>query len=512
MDVRMKKYRQGSPERAKVWTEKSPRYYQNRKVAVLYYLCRNRQLEHPHFIEVPLSSPEGLYLRDVIERLNVLRGRGMPSMYSWSSKRNYKNGFVWQDLCEDDLIFPSNGNEYILKGSELFNESNSDSFSPVANIKIQALKQLPAPTSSRSQDDSSSSSMNGKECKHSQEEEQYSPLHPHSSSGVSLDSGNGRNSTWNGSLSLTEYNVYKNDRLADASTQTVENASRVKIQETCTRGISTDDGILDNQPMSYQNKASIMKENSEVWSESVSPQPTPLGASSFSRKNETLESLIRADASMMNSYRIIPKEEIRMSANARLKATNMLFQLISCGSISVKDNSFGLIPTYRPRYSPSFTSPMYSTSMLGDLDCISENPRLMGLRHQDKEYFSGSLIETKVLLENGADLVALKRSSSFNADRTFKPLDSTENGETTSGRSKCIPLSIKSKQPRTDSCKMPLPDKPRESDRRDSCRTTPSTASNTSSRRITEPLLGDKHSKSLDSFREEEKVIKTEES
>lgn len=70
MDGRMKKYGQLSPERAKVWTEKSPKYQQqqparlsNGKVPVVYYLCRNRQLEHPHFIEVPLSSTDGLYLR-----------------------------------------------------------------------------------------------------------------------------------------------------------------------------------------------------------------------------------------------------------------------------------------------------------------------------------------------------------------------------------------------------------------------------------------------------------------
>lgn len=66
MEERMKKYRQVSPERAKVWTEKSPKYHQqqpHRKVSVVYYLSRNRQLEHPHFIEVSLSSPDGLYLR-----------------------------------------------------------------------------------------------------------------------------------------------------------------------------------------------------------------------------------------------------------------------------------------------------------------------------------------------------------------------------------------------------------------------------------------------------------------
>lgn len=33
------------------------------RVAVVYYLSRNGQLEHPHFMEVALPSPDGLYLR-----------------------------------------------------------------------------------------------------------------------------------------------------------------------------------------------------------------------------------------------------------------------------------------------------------------------------------------------------------------------------------------------------------------------------------------------------------------
>jgi hypothetical protein len=32
-------------------------------VPVVYYLTRSRHLEHPHFVEVPLASPERLYLR-----------------------------------------------------------------------------------------------------------------------------------------------------------------------------------------------------------------------------------------------------------------------------------------------------------------------------------------------------------------------------------------------------------------------------------------------------------------
>lgn len=33
--------------------------------------------------------------------------------------RSYRSGYVWHDLCEDDMVCPTNGNEYILKGSEL---------------------------------------------------------------------------------------------------------------------------------------------------------------------------------------------------------------------------------------------------------------------------------------------------------------------------------------------------------------------------------------------------------
>lgn len=32
---------------------------------------------------------------------------------------------MWHDLSEDDLILPAHGSEYVLKGSELFEDSNS---------------------------------------------------------------------------------------------------------------------------------------------------------------------------------------------------------------------------------------------------------------------------------------------------------------------------------------------------------------------------------------------------
>ncbi|XP_020230985.1 protein UPSTREAM OF FLC [Cajanus cajan] len=514
MEARMKKYRQVSPERAKVWTEKSPKYHQNRKVPVLYYLCRNRQLEHPHFMEVPISSPDGLYLRDVIDKLNSLRGRGMASLYSWSCKRSYKNGFVWHDLCEDDLILPAHGNEYVLKGSELFYESNSESFGHISNVKIQNLKQLPEPVSCRSNDDAStSSSLNEKETRNSQEDE-LSPRQQTGSSDVSPESRAGNIDSL--SLPLAEYKIYKSDGLADASTQTEENVSKPITQKTCTRGVSTeDDGSLEPECHEIcQTQVPQGKDNPELCRVVVSPPPSTSSPASSGGKTETLESLIRADVSKMNSFRILEEERIRMQTSARLKASNLLMQLISCGSISVKNHSVGLIPSYKDRFCHSkFPSPLFSTSvMLGEFDCLSEKTKVMGLKLEDKEYYSGSMVESKVLMEEGGHNV-LKRSSSCNSERTSKELKSLDTEESSSsGNSNRVQQSVKAsmtKQPLIECMRSPISDGSRNSmDRTDG-----SVPSNGSSKRISKTSLGSgrNQSKRVESFREEESVIKIEE-
>ncbi|PIA43633.1 hypothetical protein AQUCO_01900199v1 [Aquilegia coerulea] len=509
MEARMRKCRQTSPDRAKVWVEPS-KINQSKRVPVVYYLCRNRHLEHPHFIEVPLSSPEGLYLRDVISRLNALRGRGMPSMYSWSCKRSYKNGFVWHDLCEDDLILPAHGSEYVLKGSEIFEESHSDHLRPTSsNMKMQNPKQLQEPTSSRSHEASSPFSSLGKATRPSQQDEVSPPLERPKSSSVSPDYRAVNNPSWASSTSLTNYSICKGDG-ADASTQTDECVRAAKARETCTRGVSTDDGSLELECSSHhQIQVQRIKENSELCTDEVSPPPSSSSTSSGG-KTETLESLIRADVNKMNSFRILEEEDIRMDPNIKLKPSNVLMQLISCGSISVKDHSFGLIPTYRPRFSHSkFPSPLYSTSvMMGEFDCLSENPRMMGLRFEDKEYFSGSLIETKTNKGEGEGFSTLKRSSSYNADRTCKTSDLAEDKEPVdSARSKCIPRSIRAslcKHPRSESLRSPLSERPRKSSSGvDGSDSTSLSVSNASSKRFTEPSSSKKPSQRLDSFRED---------
>lgn len=378
--------------------------------------------------------------------------------------RSYKNGFVWHDLCEDDLILPSHGNEYVLKGSEILDETNSGKmkvmhksecsiaegkfflFSPSrerfelflfsffftfffyfpdrvhisGSTKSQTLKQMQEPISSRSPEgSSSSSSIAGKESKSPQEENTSPSRHLTSSSGIPLESIARKSPPWGGSLSLMEYKVHRANGVVDASTQTEDRGKRGQTQETCTRGVSTDDELfglecIGNHPRNLNSKS---KENSEFGIDDISPPPS-FSSTSSGGKTETLESLIRAEACKVNSFRILEEEEVCAPMNTKVKASNILMQLISCGSFTVKDHhSFGLIPTYKPTFSQvKFHSPFLSSSvMLGELDCLAENPRLLGIRLEDKEYFSGSLIETKK--HEDAGYTVLKRSSSYNADR-----------------------------------------------------------------------------------------------
>ncbi|CAD5172448.1 unnamed protein product [Musa acuminata subsp. malaccensis] len=272
-----------SPERTKASKETRPR-----RVPVVYYLSRNGQLEHPHFMEVTLSSCRGLFLRDVIDRLNFLRGKGMANLYSWSSKRSYKNGFVWQDLVEDDLIHPAHGHEYVLKGSELL--------------------LIPVP---------SSSSLDAKAAFYASNK----PLHVSTFVHDDLETLQIRNkrATWS-SFDLNEYKVYKTDpvaetgvRAADASTQTDD--WRCRQREDAAAGNDRDRA----EPPT-----------TELEREDISPPPS-------SSSPEILEMLIKADGRAVAAG---PEDQNRPTesySGGRLRASSVLMHLLSCGSINVKD-------------------------------------------------------------------------------------------------------------------------------------------------------------------------------
>lgn len=105
------------------------------------------RIEHPHLIRVHHLNRNGVHLRDVKRWLADLRGKDMPDVFAWSYKRRYKNGYIWQDLLDDDLITPISDNEYVLKGSlispsspfpfDLFSQSNASVEKQEANEPLK---------------------------------------------------------------------------------------------------------------------------------------------------------------------------------------------------------------------------------------------------------------------------------------------------------------------------------------------------------------------------------------
>ncbi|KAF0926021.1 hypothetical protein E2562_020703 [Oryza meyeriana var. granulata] len=317
------------------------------RAAVVYYLSRNGHLEHPHFMEVALASPDGLYLRDVIDRLDALRGKGMARMYSWASKRSYRNGFVWHDLADDDYIYPVAGREYVLKGTERLHP-----------IQLPLLDAAAA-----------SSCSSG-----SQETATSSPLGWENGGGVTRHKKGARNPT-----EIGEYRVYKAEdpaaAAADAATQTEDGyrSCRGGHQRQAQRGAAAQE---------------------ELSREGTSP-PTA------STSPETLEALIKADGRVMAA----------VTGGGRTRASSVLMQLISCGSVSVKSTLASPVMPRTAHYRPRPPRPPTLAS--------TEIPAYRHKIVEDKDYFSGSLVETKRSspADTSQDLAVLRRSSSYNADR-----------------------------------------------------------------------------------------------
>ncbi|RRT61264.1 hypothetical protein BHE74_00003996 [Ensete ventricosum] len=410
MDARMRRYApQTSPERTKVWTEPPPKQQQQqqgRKVPVVYYLCRNRHLEHPHFIEVPFSSSEGLYLRGTWLDLEQQKKSLLLVCVVFDS--SYKNGFVWHDLSEDDLILPAQGNEYVLKGSELLDQTP-----PEAKLPLSSTMQPNPPPAMQEDELSPSTQRSG------------SSTHRSGSSGNFSPEPGGRTapSSALGSPDPADYRICKPVGAQDASTQTDDGGGR-RTCGTNTRvvGVSTDDRPPHLEYSENQNEQTMcIKEETEIVKLERSPPPTFSSIPSSCGKMNTLESLIRDEVSKRNNFRVVEEEDVFLPTGPKFKATNMLMNVITCGSISVKDHyGFGFVPTYRPRFTDmKFGSPMFTNPMvLGEINCFPESQRGMGLRVKKKEYINGSMIEpNKYKEETGEGVADLKQSSLFDEDR-----------------------------------------------------------------------------------------------
>ncbi|XP_065023307.1 protein SOSEKI 5-like [Musa acuminata AAA Group] len=340
----------GRAEHSRIERETSPA-----RAAVVYYLSRNGHLEHPHFMEVPLSSSSGLYLRDVINRLHVLRGRAMVGLYSWSSKsfaflriRSYRNGYVWQDLSEDDFIHPVHGNEYVLKGTELLHLNSSSSSGSQELF-------LPSSTSSKCvQEDSAASFSRGKQA--------------------------------------TRSSLYKSNTSTETTANSIDASTQTEEHKRQQRRAPVAEVERAENPKSA--KVAVKHPATELSGDEVSPPPS-------SSSPETLEALIKADGRCIMAVR--PEEKgwsVGGCLSGRVKASAVLMHLISCGSISAKANGLSLMPQYSGR--------------LDRAESMGHMPSFRSISLEDKEVFTNKMRGDD---DDGELPPVLKKSSSYDADR-----------------------------------------------------------------------------------------------
>jgi hypothetical protein len=226
-----------------------------------------------------------------------------------------------------------------------------------------------------------------------------------------------------GSASPAEFRVHQPTGCMDAATQTDDLGRRPSRRTPAMRkkSLSTDHDAVVREISEYrQSHPRRSADLQGISRELLSQCPTPMSIPSTRGKSESLESLIRAD-NATNSFRIVEEDDIVVPTCPKLKPTNVLMQLITCGSLSVKDHeNIGIVQAYKSSLpNLKFPSPLISRiMMMSELDYLSENPRLMGVKLEEKEYFSGSLIETKMQRDVPAERYsALRRSSSYNAER-----------------------------------------------------------------------------------------------
>ncbi|XP_075653687.1 protein SOSEKI 2 [Castanea sativa] len=423
--------KESSPDRVKVYNMHPRVVKPIKKVQVVYYLSRNGHLEHPHYMEVTHLVNQPLRLRDVTERLTVLRGKGMPSLYSWSCKRSYKTGYVWNDLAENDIIYPSDGAEYVLKGSELV-EGCSERFQQLHITNGQQIiqepnyhpkrKQLaPSPSPQREQEDQEYEEFE-------EEEEEYedgekasytSSTTPHSrcSRGVSTD------------------------ELEDHETQ----PPRPQSKKNPTDHQYT---LIDSSYIS--DKANQISNNNNNNNSSKRFQNNPVGGNQskrFEGGDPVVNQSIISSSSNNNSKRF---EDGDPAGNESAQSRNsVLLQLIACGGSNKAKSG----PSVKHQVSVKKSESLHkgvvckSAVKVGEEDYLirymSENPRFGNFQSEEKEYFSGSIVESMTEHRPIGTEPVLKKSSSFKEERSNKAelveAVEEEKREKASVKGKCIP-------------------------------------------------------------------------
>ena len=285
---------------------------------------------------------------------------------------------MWHDLSENDFIYPAHGHEYVLKGSEL--HVDPAVYDPKVLETASSRSLRPPPEIQNSGCDSNFPVVVRR-----------------------------RNQSWS-SIDLQEYKVYKAESIGDSAGKAAADASTQTDDKRRRRRLVIKEDEKDEPELEEKGQREMYESQStELSRDEISPPPSDSSP-------ETLESLMKADGRLILTANGANEEggPSRTSENCRggrVKASSVLMQLLSCGSVSfkdcgptlVKDHGMSLIGHYKARLPRGAGNPVGTPT---------ERSNYSGVKLEDKEYFSGSLVETRK-----AEVPALQRSTSYNADR-----------------------------------------------------------------------------------------------
>ncbi|CAN6197786.1 unnamed protein product [Urochloa humidicola] len=541
-------------------------------VTVVYYLCRSgRHLEHPHLMEMRLASPnQALYLRDVICRLDALRGKGMAAMYSWSCKRRYKTGFVWHDVLEDDMLLPAQGSEYVLKGSLLLPGHSSppalvaapppadhDHMNVSTNTtrKVHCIKPTDEGAPTHSQEgwttNSSLSSTPTIEPKveepppppvlHQEPQPELSSLSPSSCTTGDRDeeavsarsSSSGSPSSPNKPTRRTAESTPSPSGSTSSTTppslvlNNKQQASAITAQGEATQTQRTSTGRdLHKKDAGCSTGSTPTKANVPTNNR----QPGRTGSFSSSTRSGTLESLIRAEAlgrRGATAKRILEEEEddkAVQSLGTKLNPANLLMRLVACGStMSARQNlpACGLMrTTHKPQYLSQHVELLPSSPVLSPLGALIMRPvTAAGARvisdSGDSSHRSERMLQTAGKGCESGKMIStnIKPSSSCGQDCVSEKEASVRNLDNLEGRHKIISQTIKMapyQQP-TSGTLVTITTDVRHNNGEQECSDEASskTLSRSTSKRMTDP--SSRSSRVVSFHDEKEKVLKVEE-
>ncbi|KAK3129383.1 hypothetical protein QOZ80_6BG0478660 [Eleusine coracana subsp. coracana] len=515
-----------------------------RRVTVVYYLCRHeRHLEHPHLMELTLASPDhALYLRDVIHRLDALRGKGMAAMYSWSCKRRYKTGFVWHDVSEDDVLLPAQGSgEYVLKGSLLPlrhspipTDQQQQCIDATTVPKVQCVKPVaqdasPAPSQGSEQAGwmaNGSSPPPPPPLQPMQQPDQgLSSVSPSSSTSKDTDQEEARSSSSGSSSS-----PHKSMKRGSGGNTPSSSSSGCSPSPPCSLTPTKDHKPLQSSNITAQD-------TSEQTDGVASEKKLHRTKDASGGRSRTLESMIRAEALVRRggcgatSTRILLEDdecsldgdkEAVHSLGARLKPANLLMRLVACGSASTMSmrhhSACGFMrTTHKPQHLSHHLEPPPSSPVLSPLGALIMRPEATGIRAVS-ESGSGncscrwSMPET---VAKGDESSKGMPTSSYDPNRVSEKQTSNKgNSENLECGSRTVPHIIRmapSEQPASETLVTITTDARHNNPDHDQCGNEPSFTTLSRSMSMRDPSAAKTRSPKIVSFHDEkQKVVKIE--